>query len=81
MESKKIVIGSKEFGVRELLAIEVDEINFDDKKEAIKKQVILSTGISEEDYKKLTVKERLAIINVINELNFQDFQKAEAQIN
>ena len=75
----EVNVNGKTFLIRELLAIEVDDINWDDKKEAIKKQVILSTGIGEEDYKKLTVKERLAIVNAINELNFADFQKAEAQ--
>lgn len=72
-----IEVNGKKFTIRELLAVEVDDINFDDKKEAIKKQVILSTGMSDEVYKALTLKERLAIVNAINELNFVDFQKAE----
>ena len=72
-----IEVNGKKFTIRELLAVEVDDINFDDKKEAIKKQVILSTGMSDEVYKALTLKERLSIVNAINELNFVDFQKAE----
>jgi len=32
-------------------------------------QVVLSTGISDEDYKQLTIKERLYIINAINDIN------------
>lgn len=72
---KELELNGKKITVRELLAIELDDINFDDKKEAVKKQVTLSTGISEEEYNKLTVKERLSIVNAINDLNFQDFQK------
>jgi len=73
---KEVIIGSKKFTIRELLAIEVDGINFDDKAEAIKKQIVLSTGMNDEDYKKLTIKERLTIVNVMNELNgLVDFQK------
>jgi hypothetical protein len=71
---EEIDVNGKKFIVRELLAIELDDINWDDKKEAIKKEVILSTGISEEEFKGLTVKERLSIINKINELN--GFSKA-----
>lgn len=73
---KEINIGSKKFVVRELKAIELDDINWDDKKEAIKKQVILSTGMNESDYIDLTVKERMYIVKTINELNgYDDFQK------
>jgi hypothetical protein len=66
---RELKIGEKTFIVRELLAIELDDINFDDKKESIKKQVMLSTGLSEEQYKNLTIKERFAIVNTINEIN------------
>jgi hypothetical protein len=66
---KELKIGEKTFIVRELLAIELDDINFDDKKESIKKQVMLSTGLSEEQYKNLTIKERFGIVNAINEIN------------
>ena len=76
----EVEVNGKKFQVRELLAIEVDDINWDDKKEAIKKQVMLSSGMKEEEYVKLTVKERLGIVNAINELNFVDFQKAEKPI-
>jgi hypothetical protein len=73
---KEITIGDKKFIVRELLAIEVDDINWDDRKEAIKKQVMLSTGINEQEYNSLTRKERLHLINTINEINgLQDFQR------
>jgi len=73
---KEIIVSEKKFKVRELLAIETDDIDWDNRPLALKKQVILSTGISEEEYNKLTVKERLNIIQTINEINgFNDFQK------
>ena len=71
---KEVIIGEKKFVVRELLAIELDDIDLSDNKISIKKQVMLSTGISEEEYAKLTVKERMAILKVITELNYPDFQ-------
>ena len=72
--NKEVKVGSKTFIVRELLAIEADDINFDDKKEAIKKQIMLSTSMSEDEYKLLTLKERFSLIKVFNELNIPDFQ-------
>ena len=76
MLEKEIDVYGKKFKVRELKAIELDDINFDDRKEAIKKQLILSTGISDLEYSELTVKERMCIIKAINEINgFEDFQK------
>ena len=71
---KEIKVGEKTFIVREVLAVETDDIDFDNKKEALKKQVMISTGISEEDYNKLTLKERFSILRVYNELNIPDFQ-------
>lgn len=70
-----IEVSGKKFVVRELLAVELDDIDWNNKPESVKREVILSTGISEDEYKKLTVKERLSIIKKINELNgFGDFQ-------
>lgn len=75
METKTITVGEKTYKVRELLGIELDEINFDDKKASLKTQVQLSTGLTDDEYKALTVKERTAIIKVLNDLNgYGDFQ-------
>jgi hypothetical protein len=75
MVDYEIEVNNKKFKIRELLAVELDDVDWSDKKNAIKKQVILSTGISEDDYSKLTVKERMAIIQQINKINgFEDFQ-------
>lgn len=74
MESEIEVKGRK-FKVRELLAVELDDIDWADKNKAIRKQVMLSTGITDEEYDKLTVRERMRIIQEINSLNgFPDFQ-------
>jgi len=75
METKEVVVNGKSFTIKELLAVDVEDINWEDKKEAVKKQILLSTGMSETDYSKLTIKERLALIKGITELNFGDFQK------
>jgi hypothetical protein len=79
MRTKELVIGDKKFVIRELKAREVDDIDFDNKKEAIKKQVMFSTGMSEDTYNELTFYERLKLMNDINELNglldIVDFQK------
>jgi len=72
---KDIEVNGKKFTIRELLAKEVDDINFDNKKEALQKQVMMSTGISLSDYENLTLRERLAIFKAINEVNgIEDFQ-------
>ena len=70
---KEVEVNGKKFVVRELLATELDNIDLNDSKNSIRKQVILSTGISEDEYNKLTVKERGAILKVITELNYPDF--------
>lgn len=72
---KEIIVGQKKFIVKEMLAKDMDDIDFNDKKTAVKKQVMISTSISEDEYTNLTVKERLAIIKAINDVNgFADFQ-------
>ena len=83
---KEISVRGRTFKVREMLAVEMDSIDFGDTKEtksaALKKQVMISTGISESDYNSLTVFERLSILNAVNEVNglgeIQDFQKKSA---
>jgi hypothetical protein len=75
MVEKEIDVNGRKFKIRELLAIELDDIDWNDKIASIKKQVLLSTGMSEEEYKKLTVRERISIIQAITDVNgFSDFQ-------
>lgn len=77
MEKEEISVNGKKFIVRELLATELDEItDMTDKKASLKKQVMLGANITEEEYNKLTVKERFSIIETMNKLNLtDDFQK------
>ena len=75
----EIKINEKTFIVRELLAIELDEaLEETDKKLSLQKQIRFSTGLSVDEYNKLTVKERIAILKAMNKLNGidEDFQKA-----
>ena len=75
---KELKIGDKLFVIREMKAIEMEDIDWTNSKDAIKKQVLLSTGMNEDSYKELTVRERIAIIKEIvkiNALDEMDFQK------
>jgi len=75
--NKEIEVNGKKFIVRELLAIEVDNANVDwnNQNEARKKTLMIATGLTNEDYDKLTMKERLKIQQTYNELNIEDFQQ------
>lgn len=78
---KEINVNGKVFKIRELLASEFDICSdIVDKKESLKKQVLFSTGMSEEEYSKLTFKERLTIVQTMNDVNgLADFQKNSNQ--
>lgn len=69
MRKEEVKVDDRSFVVRELLAKEVDDIDFADKKKALKQQIVISTGLSEEEYDGLTFKERNALITKLNELN------------
>ena len=75
---KEINVNGKTFKVRELLATELDQaVEITDKKESLKRQVIISTGIDESAYSALTVKERFEIVKTMNEVNgLSGFQKS-----
>ena len=71
----EVTVDGKSFVVKEMKAIDLDSIDFSNTKEAIKKQVMISTNMNESDYANLTVRERLSIIKAINEVNgLNDFQ-------
>ena len=71
----KLSINGKEFIVRELFANEVD-IMEGDNKAVIKKQIMIASNLTEEDYNNLTWKEKMALIKASNEVNgLEDFQK------
>lgn len=75
---KEVIVNDKKFKVRELLATELDvALELTDKKESLRKQITLSTGITDDEYAKLTVKERMQIVVAMNEVNgIGDFQKS-----
>lgn len=68
-QEKEINVNGRVFKIREMLAKEVDAIDFTDSKKSIKEQVKISTGMTDEEYDKLTFKERLIIQKEINALN------------
>lgn len=88
MEKKEIEIKGRKFTIRELLATEVDNIDFGNeeadqivreqkKKEALKRQTILSIGITEKEYDELTWNERRILVEEMNRINgiSVDFQR------
>lgn len=76
LKKKEIEVDGRKFTVRELLAIELDDVDFGNLPEARMKQVTLSTGLTEEEYRNLTFKERLVILKTYNQINgVEDFLK------
>ncbi|MHA1876719.1 MAG: hypothetical protein ACTSUC_09785 [Promethearchaeota archaeon] len=77
MEKKEVKIGNKTFIVRELLAVESDEImdlELDKITKKIKERLKRQAEITEEEYSKLTEKERDNLLKAMNEVNGWDFQ-------
>ncbi len=74
---EKIKIGDKEFTVKELLYVDVIDLEGVEKKELAKKMIMISTGISEEELNQLSLKEGIELQKKINEvsgLDLKDFQ-------
>ncbi len=69
MKEKEVIVDEKKFIVKELKAKVLDDINWDDKKAALKTQVQLSTELSDAEYDELSIRERIAIVKTINEIN------------
>lgn len=79
METKQVDVNGKKFIVKEILAKDFDNINFEDKKTAAKMQIQLATGMSDAEYDALTMKERIHIFQAMNQLNgLEDFRKASS---
>jgi len=83
METEKVEINGRIFQITELLAVEFDDImELVSQKDKTKALVTKSTKLSDEDYNKLTQKERFAIMKTINKLNGwsdEDFQTPSQQ--
>lgn len=69
MQKKEIRIDDKVYTIRELLAREVDNIDFKDQAKARKIQIQLSTGMSDSDYDDLTFKQRIFLLKETNKIN------------
>ncbi len=83
MEEKQVKVGEKTFVVHELLAIEFDEIQkLEDRTDRGVTIIKKSANLTDEDYSKLTLRERIAIDKTLGELNGwneKDFQKSETE--
>ena len=75
MRTKEIVVDDKKFIITEIKYKELTSFADLEKGEAAKKIMLVSTGMTEEEYDELSVKEGMAIQKEINELNgLEDFQ-------
>ena len=75
MKTKEIEIEDKKFIINEIKYKELTSFADLEKGEAAKKIILISTGMTEEEYDNLSVKEGVALQKEINELNgLEDFQ-------
>lgn len=75
MKEKKVLIGDKEFIVKELLYKDVTSLADLDKIEMAKKMLILSVGLTDEEYNVLSMSDGIKLQQSVNELNgLSDFQ-------
>ncbi len=75
MKEKEIEINDKKFTITEIKYKELTSFADLEKGEAAKKIMLVSTGMSEEEYDNLSVKEGVVLQKEINELNgLEDFQ-------
>lgn len=82
METEEIKIGERTIKVRELLADEFDStLDLKDTNKRLREMIKISTGMNEEEYSKLTVRERTKILEVVNRLNgwTQDFRNTQTE--
>ncbi len=72
---KEVIVGEKTYKIEELKYKDVASAGDVPKEEVAKKMIVLSTGMSDEEYDNLSMKEGLALQKVINDFNgFEDFQ-------
>jgi len=73
---KKVTVGDKEYTICEIKYKDVAGSTDLNQAEAAKVIMMSSTGMSEEEYSNLSMKDGLEIQKVINEINgLEDFQK------
>lgn len=75
MEEKQIVIDEKTYTVKEVKYKDLASFGDVSKEESAKKLMLLSTGMSEEEYNELSMKIGVKLQTAINEINgLVDFQ-------
>lgn len=77
MVEKEIVVNDKTYKLKELKYKDVAALGQINQEESAKKLLILSVGITEEEYNDLSMRDGIEIQKAINELNgfVEDFQK------
>ena len=78
---KEINVSGKTYNVKELKYKDIISIGKVEQGEAAKQLMILSTGMSEEEYDELSMKVGLEIQKVVNDLNglTEDFQNPPSE--
>ncbi len=74
---QEVKVGDKTYVVKEIKYKDVVKFSETDKVETSKQIMILSTGMTEEQYEDLSMKEGIEIMNAVNKLNglnVEDFQ-------
>jgi len=80
MVEKQITVDDRQFTIRELKYKELTEFTDLEKSEAAKKIILVSTGMTEEEYNELSIKEGIKLQTEINVLNgLEDFQAPPIQ--
>ena len=80
MKEIQVVVGDKEFTIKELLYKDLAELTDLSKSEMTKKLIMSSAELTEEDYNLLTIGQGIKLQNSISELNnLTDFQDPQTQ--
>lgn len=79
---EEVKVGEKIYEIKELKYKDIAGASQLKQEESAKKLVVLSTGMAEEDYDELSLREGLAIMKKVNEVNGiseEDFQKPQTK--
>lgn len=79
MKEKTLKIEDKEYTVKELKYKDIAEVSDLKKSEVAKSLLMSSTGITNEEYDELSMKDGITLMSAVNELNGltgEDFQTA-----
>ena len=69
MKEEQVVVGDKTYNVKEVKYKDVAALGEIDKSEAAKQMMVLSTGMTEEEYNELSMSDGIKLTNAINKLN------------